>query len=116
MSTWEKGHNKGQIARNRKLPPDAVIRAAYYDEGLTIAEIAARHGIEPNNIHGLFLLRGWPKRDRAPSGGTTRELCATAAKVITRRMGYQHGRSTTLVEFMISLPRIPTLHGHFQEA
>lgn len=105
------------IAHNRKLPADDVIRREYYDDGATIAQIARRHGVTRNALHAHFVYRGWPKRDRpAPVERLTPQLAETADKILLRRQGTMLGRGTAIVEFAISLPRIPTLHGHFAAA
>lgn len=109
-------NSKARPAANRKLPPDAVIRAAYYGEGLSIREIALRHGVDENTIHNHFSRHGWSRRQRAAAIVAKKCLCATADKVITKRTGFAHGRSTTLTEYAVSLPRVPTIHGHFAGA
>lgn len=114
MATWLKGHNKGETAPNRKLPPDDVLRAAYYDEGLTIPEIARRLGVHRKSIHNHFDLRGWPKRKKpAPIDVAPPQLADTPQKIVVRRQGLPHSQSKIVVDLAISLPRIPTLHGHF---
>lgn len=102
------------IAHNRKLPADDVIRREYYDDGLTITEIARRYGVTHNALHAHFAYRGWPKRDKPAAIETPKPtLVETPEKILLRRQGVMPGRGNAIVEFAISLPRIPTLHGHF---
>ena len=108
------------MAALRKLPPDEVIRREYYDYGLSIAEIAERHHVVPHTVRELFRRRGWTKAralalhgQSAPDIPAAPSLVDTPEKTIVRKEVMAEGRGFRKVWISISLPRIPTLHGHF---
>lgn len=102
--------NIARPAGNRKLPPDAVL-IADIRRGLTNSEIADRHGVSRQSL-GIHVRRmGW-RADAALSPGPT----ATPHKIVVRREVMVEGRDFDTRWIAISLPRIPTLHGHFQGA
>lgn len=109
------------LAVIRKLPPDEILRREYYVERLTFQEIARRHGVSRSCVPQMWRMRGWTKERPdivdAPATSPAPELCETREKIIIRREALvKKGRDLIVSSIAISLPRIPTLHGHFAES
>lgn len=109
---------RAALAVNRRLPPDAVLMREYFAEGLSMTEIARRHGASPDAVYRMFAARGWSRgRKTAPAPADhPPPLRETSAKIVTYRDVMIEGREFMLRRMAISLPRIPTLHGHFEGA
>lgn len=97
----------------RKAPPDTILLAELA-EGLNYVEIGQRHSVDPTSIRRHALRLGWSRKSRRilRSAG----LAESQAKIVLRRHGLLPGSNRDIGEFLISLPRIPTLHGHFAAA
>lgn len=108
---------KGQKPRNRKLPPDEIL-LGHIRAGMKPRAIADLYGVTDQAVRELVKARDWNRP--APAAPTaapaSRALVDTPSKIVTRREGLPHFRSRIVVEFAISLPRVPTLHGQFQGA
>lgn len=98
---------KGRPPVNRKLPPDDVV-VALARKGLNQAEIAARCGTSAKAVN--ILLADLVARDPL---ALLPALPETPAKIVTSREILDDGRDFRTKWIRISLPRIPTLHGHF---
>lgn len=103
-----------RIAANRLLPPDEVL-IADLRAGLNYTEIARRHGVFPQSVGRHIRKMGWvnPGNSGAAALGGPSE---SQSKVVVTRQVMVDGRYFRTAEVNISLPRIPTLHGHFQGA
>jgi hypothetical protein len=98
----------------RVVPPDAEILADLR-AGRTLNEIAARKGIKLSTLRGHAVRHNLLERARCdPAPSAT--IYETEKKIVCKRMGLMPGRDLSIVEILISLPRIPTLHGHFAAA
>ena len=112
MATWTKGHNKGAPARNRKLPSDDVI-LGLIKSGMKRSEIARLYDVLPANVTFIMKTRGWNSVEQAETEPDQPELIETSEKIVRTHRTFAPGSRFDIVEVLISLPRIPTIHGHF---
>lgn len=84
----------------RKVPADRIILADLA-RGMSYVAMANAYGVDPETVRSYVRRNGWTRQaDGAP----------VAPKIVTecaRKIVNERG---------VSLPRIPTLHGEFQEA
>jgi len=115
MATWTKGHNKGAPARNRKLPSDDVI-LGHIKSGMKRSEIARLYDVLPSNVTYIMKTRGWNSVEQADAQPAQLELIETSEKIVRTHRTFAPGSRFDIVEVLISLPRIPTIHGHYVAA
>lgn len=107
----------GQKAANRKLPADDIMQADI-DAGLTGAAMGRKYGVSDVAVNAHIRKMGMRP---APEPASVKSLAsnepvATPFKIVTRKTVMLEGRDFRMAEILITLPRIPTLHGHFQGA
>lgn len=95
----------------RKVPADDILLAELL-AGETYADIGRRYQVDATCVRTHALRLGWNLQLARVSG----ELAETAEKIVIRREGYLTSRDYIPIEIAISLPRIPTLHGHYAAA
>jgi hypothetical protein len=116
---------KSVPAPNRRLPPDDVIKADV-DAGLSIRAIGCKHGVSNQSVRERINRMGWRDAEKAAAKAAAAAALAAAerryptdtpAKVVRKRDCYVFlGRDMVRETQFISLPRLPSIHGHFQGA